>query len=82
MHQNTMDAAEHLTLSISIADIYMHIYARYDAKSANPSYQAHCLILTLTPGKNPLKVCRILSSGIVKLHTALACWDMGSSDPH
>lgn len=82
MHQHAVDAVLPLTLSISIAYIYMHIHARHEAKAANPSYQAHCLILTLTPGKHPLKQCRILSSGIAELHTTLACWDMGSPDPH
>lgn len=82
MHHHTVDAVVHLTLSLSIAYIYMHIYARHEAKAANPSYPAHCLMLTLTPGKHRLKQCRILSSGLARLHTTLACWDVGYSDPH
>lgn len=82
VHHHTVDTAVHLTLSISIAYIYMHLHARHEAKAANPSSQAYSLILTLTPGKHPLKQCRILSSGIAKLHTTLACWDTGRSDPH
>lgn len=57
MHHHRVDAAVHLTLSISMACIYMRIYARHKAKAANPSHQACCLILALTPGKHPLKQC-------------------------
>lgn len=57
VHHHRVDAAVHLTLSISMACIYMCIYARHKAKAANPSHQACCLILALTPGKHPLKQC-------------------------